>query len=576
MRNNTHLVIVSSQPRFVFLVFLLAGPLVLASGRAGGAEARVTEIRTQKIGETVYFEATLQAPDDLRMPKREGENPPTEILRRTLAAQPHLVQLDGTVAAVYFLPPPTEPNSLIFLGKVRSDEPAHLRLLYPTGTTAAAVNGSLLEQYLRAPTWGETTVTLDFSKARRLDQPGSGQVPNRSSSAVDLQSRWAQAQEHELAAGEMQAPDFGFYRFACQATARKYQVQTIERRESRAPSIEEGYKHLYELTTGGSTLAEALAQQRMRSDKVTSKPRTRDIHNLPQIALPAHPWERMIGDRVPVPEPLAHWIPEDNYFATAHGVRAYLDLTQLLDQWGGNVLHAFELTSRDEQVRVRYEKQLCLPAELLSKKVGFTLVRDLAITGSDLYWREGSDVSVLFHVTDSKRFLETVDPFLQDARKEFGAKLAASQSKHRGATIESYVTALREISLHRTAVENVVIYSNSLAALHRILDIRDDPSHSLWRAEDFRYMRTVFRRDEKNEDGFAFLSDAFIRKLLSPASKIKEQRRLQALASLRLAHHAALFHAWETGRLPANQKELLAQSALDGAALRDPEGEEVT
>lgn len=76
--------------------------------------------------------------------------------------------------------------------------------------------------------------------------------------------------------------------------------------------------------------------------------------------------------------------------------------------------------------------------------------------------------------------------------------------------------------------------------------------------------------------GFAFLSDAFIRRLLSPASKIKEQRRLQALASLTLANHAALFHAWETGRLPVSQKELLAQSALDSAALSDPEGEAVS
>ncbi|MGH7222523.1 MAG: hypothetical protein ACRELF_04810, partial [Gemmataceae bacterium] len=368
-----------------------------------------------------------------------------------------------------------------------------------------------------------------------------------------------------------------FYRFARQATARKYQVPATDLTTPSPTPVAETYKHLYELTTGGATLAEALAQQRMRSGKAaTRQPRTREILTLPRISLAAHPWKRMIGDRVPAEEPLARWVPEDNYYAAAHGIRAYVDLAKLLDQWGGNVLHAFELTSRDEQIRARYEKQLCLPAERLAKKVGFVLVRDLAITGSDLYWREGSDVSVLFHVADRKRFLETVDPFLREARKEFGVQLKQSKSNYWGAAIDSYVTPLREISLHRTAVEDVVIYSNSLAALHRILDTRDDPAHSLLSAEDFRYMRTVFRRNDKDEAGFAFLSDAFIRRLLSPASKIKEQRRLQALASLTLAHHAVLFHAWETGRLPANQKQMLDQSALDGAALRDPEGEEVT
>ena len=64
-------------------------------------------------------------------------------------------------------------------------------------------------------------------------------------------------------------------------------------------------------------------------------------------------------------------------------------------------------------------------------------------------------------------------------------------------------------------------------------------------------MRTVFRADDKSEDGFLFLSDAFIRQLVGPASKIKEKRRLEALTSLYMLTNAALFTAWENGRVRA-------------------------
>src|SRR5262249_1250655 len=95
-------------------------------------------------------------------------------------------------------------------------------------------------------------------------------------------------------------------------------------------------------------------------------------------------------------------------------------------------------------------------------------------------------------------------------------------------------------------------------------------------ALDFRYMRTVFRLEDDLEDGFAFLSDAFIRQLVGPASKIKEKRRLEALTSLSMVTHAALFAAWETGKLPADHEALLAASALKPEEVYTPEGQPVT
>jgi hypothetical protein len=86
-------------------------------------------------------------------------------------------------------------------------------------------------------------------------------------------------------------------------------------------------------------------------------------------------------------------------------------------------------------------------------------------------------------------------------------------------------------------------------------------------------MRTVFEFGAREEDGFAFFSDAFIRQMVGPASKIKEKRRLEALASLALVNHAALFVAADSGKPPKDQADLLARSGLRAAEVYAPEGE---
>src|SRR5262249_47350211 len=147
--------------------------------------------------------------------------------------------------------------------------------------------------------------------------------------------------------------------------------------------------------------------------------------------------------------------------------------------------------------------------------------------------------------------------------------------------IESYVTPRREVSLYRAAGlyrgagGDVVVCSNSPAALRRVLDVRAGKGAALAKAPDFRYMRTTFVRNAKVEDGFVFLSDAFIRRLVGPATRIKAWRRAEARAALTLAGEAALFTGWETGKLPADTRALLAGAALKPAVLEVPEGKPV-
>src|SRR5206468_6390279 len=111
-------------------------------------------------------------------------------------------------------------------------------------------------------------------------------------------------------------------------------------------------------------------------------------------------------------------------------------------------------------------------------------------------------------------------------------QLREGKADYHGVAVETFVTPLREVSLYRAALGDFVIYANSPNGLRCVLDAQHGRLPALADALDFQYMRTVFRLEDKQEDGFAFLSDAFIRQLVGPAGKIKEKRRLEALTSL--------------------------------------------
>jgi hypothetical protein len=264
------------------------------------------------------------------------------------------------------------------------------------------------------------------------------------------------------------------------------------------------------------------------------------------------------------------------YYLHFKSIRKFIDAADLFDQWGTHLLWAYEVRSRNQGLRQRYERQLCLRSTALAKTLGPLVIRGLAVTGSDCYLREGSDVTVLFHVANRDLFLAAVNGFIEEARKEWGDRLKETRGEYRKVPIETFSTPLRTVNLHRATVGDFVIYSNSPAALRRVIDTHQGRRKALADAPDFRYMRTVFRADDRGEDGFAFLSDPFIRRLVGPASKIKEKRRLEALTSLHMMTSAALFAAWETGKLPASAKELYAAAALRPEEVYAPEGKGVT
>ena len=103
---------------------------------------------------------------------------------------------------------------------------------------------------------------------------------------------------------------------------------------------------------------------------------------------------------------------------------------------------------------------------------------------------------------------------------------------------------------------NLHVRSNSLVALQRVLaaiqgkQADGSPVRRLGDSSEFAFIRTLMPRGAKEEDGFLYLSDPFIRKLVGPGLKLTERRRVLCYNHLRMIAHASLMYRGESGKFP--------------------------
>jgi hypothetical protein len=586
---------------FATLAFTLI-VLGLGARLAGADDLKVQRLRTQEVNGTTYFQVQFEPPKDYSTPQLSRFTFWWQSRSPELALLPRLVPQDSQTRQVYLQlrfsklefakgPGPwtgdPELDGLTFLGMVTDKKPARLLLLYPTGQDAArkapkdkVKEESALVRLLRQRgSWAEAEVVLDFSKAKKVDFPAGGF--NRPGDVMpktdDLEGRWALSQGAAFAVQERLSPGAGFYAFAREATARKYKVPSLSLFEGgRGPDPDQLNRRLFELTTGADAIAESMALRRMRERNFRDKgERIIEISKLQGIDIAEHPWEKMMAGKKPAPEPLARLVPHDNYYLHFKSIVKFLDIGDLMDQWGTTLTRAFEVNSRDYHLKDRLEEQLCLGSTGLARIFGPAVIKGVAITGSDPYIREGSDVTVIFHLANKKAFQRAVEVFIDKARKKWGGNLAEAVlplGELSGITVEEFKTPRREVSLYRAFVDDFAIYGNSQVGMRRVLEAYRGKRKALADSLDFQYMRTAFRMDDPKEDGFLFLSDPFLRNLVGPALRLKERRRLEGLTSLYMATHAALFLAWETGKLPEHHNALLAQAGLKAEELFSPDG----
>src|SRR5262249_42557451 len=116
------------------------------------------------------------------------------------------------------------------------------------------------------------------------------------------------------------------------------------------------------------------------------------------------------------------------------------------------------------------------------------------------------------------------------------------------------------------------VYSNSHRAVRKVVDTYTGTAPRLADALDYRYVTTLLPPSNDAKAGYLFASEAFLKRLVSPAVKISEKRRLQAHNHLIMINNASLLYRMENGTSPGSLTDLVEGRYLDARKLVCPQG----
>jgi hypothetical protein len=270
----------------------------------------------------------------------------------------------------------------------------------------------------------------------------------------------------------------------------------------------------------------------------------------------SHPWEKMLAGRKPALSPLADYVPEDFYFVEFRSLSKLLEAADQGDLWSTHLFNQAYREARTHNMGERLRQQLALESSSALRPFYDLVIEDVAITGSDLFLREGSDVTLIFRVKQPDIFRSRLESFAASAEKSRpDAKRATGN--YLGVDYTQLATPERDLSVITAwLAPNVCVRGNSLAALRRVIAAfkgqaaEGATAQPLAKTTEFAYIRTLMPRSAREEDGFIYLSDPFIRRMVGPQLKLTERRRVICYNHLRMLGHAALLYLTENGKKP--------------------------
>jgi hypothetical protein len=257
---------------------------------------------------------------------------------------------------------------------------------------------------------------------------------------------------------------------------------------------------------------------------------------VPDLEIPEEPKD------VPI-EPIATHVPAECLYVRFGSFSNFLWIQDTLELWGGDLQNLVALRGLDYGIRQRMEAQLALRQSALSRLLGETSIADVALIGTDLFFKEGAAWGLLFQSRGNNAFLAA------DFKRQWAERMQQDKSvKETKVTIDGRDVALLSSPDGRTrsyyATEgDYHLFTSSKTIARRFLAIQAGQG-SLGATNEFRRARSLMPVN-RNDTIFVYVSDGFFRNLVSPAYRIEMVRRLQAQADMELVQLANLVSATE-------------------------------
>ena len=350
--------------------------------------------------------------------------------------------------------------------------------------------------------------------------------------------------------GSRPFPAFASGRARLLAGERGTDVAARPTRESKTDLSE-----MMSLYTGMLSVEEALQADRGLLVRAEQAEATIPIADVEGVALASHPWDEMIREmgKEPVIEPLASAVPADMLYVHFHDLRTAVKLMGDITEWVKPAAELLEGAAGTSHLAERYEESLMIERTGLAEKLGHLAASGVAFVASDPFFREGTDVSILFKVRNKGLLTTALAGYEANARAKH-PDLAESKLDVGGHEVRVFATPDRTVNQHRVELGDVLVVSNSRGAVEKLVAVANGKAEPLAKSGDFRALRAMYPygKDKDGEDGFVFLSDAFVGHVVSPAVKVLSARRMAAQADLFAAGYSALLYGWLEGSKAAS------------------------
>ncbi|PKL32700.1 MAG: hypothetical protein CVV45_11380 [Spirochaetae bacterium HGW-Spirochaetae-10] len=281
---------------------------------------------------------------------------------------------------------------------------------------------------------------------------------------------------------------------------------------------------------------------------------------------PSHPFEKMLEGRTFSMPALAGSVPFDMYYLHVADPGAVSHVFQNLKDHIGPIIEKNFPSNVDEHIQRRLLDQLGLRLIPENEKYYGLIIEEMAIVGSDLYFKTGTDVTILYRLKRPDAFASTLKSYRDHFQTTRNARvkeviidgIRADHLFTEDGSIRSYFFVLSD---------GTAVLSNSLNASRVIIATARKRRPAMADQDEYRYMRSVYPFEKSTEKVFLYLSDPFIRNLNSPATRIKEARRIMEMRRMARLELYRVFHFQMHGRLSKTLSDLKEEFTEEELAL---------
>ena len=297
---------------------------------------------------------------------------------------------------------------------------------------------------------------------------------------------------------------------------------------------DDSFNNVFGLLLGTESIRLAMQSNTMLKTKSEKEPADRD---LPEAASPPPMPVPDFDDSKIVIEPLAARVPQECFYLRFGSFSVFLDAKDFLDRWG--TIFRSTLSSRgvDYDISKRLERQLALRETVLSRYFGSTVVKDVAIIGTDTFLREGATIGILFQASQNallKKQLESIRNDIMTAN----SSIQESSVTIKGRTVSLLSSPGNAVRSFYVQDGDFHLVTTSSWMVQAFLATGEVPGQSLGNLEEFHYARSQINPSAKGI--FIYLSDPFFRNLVSPAYRVEMTRRAQSAAEIQMLALARL------------------------------------